>query len=142
MPAGRVATLDRRFIQDPNAFYRALAVRDPAHSAQLWGGLGAWLVAGDAEARAMLTGPRLTKNADQLSALLPPGTDSLLLGAPLARMEAEAAIGGLLGRFDTSTLQEGFTPRYRTSVLMRSLLTLPVRLQRAEREPSVVAEIA
>ena len=61
MPAGRVATLDRRFIQDPNAFYRALAVRDPAHSAQLWGGLGAWLVAGDAEARAMLTGPRLTK---------------------------------------------------------------------------------
>lgn len=142
MPAGRVVTLDRRFIQDLNALYRALAVRGPAHSAQLWGGFGAWLVAGDAEVRAMLTDPRLTKNADQLSALLPSGTDSLLFGAPLARMEAEVAIGGLLGRFDTSTLREGFTPRYRTSVLMRSLLTLPVRLQRAEREPSVVAEIA
>jgi hypothetical protein len=64
------------------------------------------------------------------------------LGTPLARLESEAAIGGLLPRFDMSTLQEGFTPRYRTGLLMRSVLTLPVRLQRAEREPRVVAGIA
>jgi cytochrome P450 len=50
------------------------------------------------------------------------------LGAPLARLEGEIAIGRLLGRFDRITLEDDVILQYRNSTLMRGLSALPVRL--------------
>ncbi|MGW4484521.1 cytochrome P450 family protein [Amycolatopsis sp. NPDC004368] len=52
------------------------------------------------------------------------------VGAPLARMEAEIALGGLLARFPKLSLavpEEDLV--YRTSPLIHGLITLPVRLR-------------
>jgi hypothetical protein len=47
----------------------------------------------------------------------------------LARLEGEIALGRLLHRFDTITLDDRApAPRYRNSTLMRGLDALPVRL--------------
>ncbi|OKK04995.1 cytochrome [Streptomyces sp. CB03234] len=52
------------------------------------------------------------------------------VGAPLARMEAEIAIGKLLRRFPALALAEDpETLRWRPSTLIRGLETLPVRLR-------------
>ncbi|MBB2934059.1 cytochrome P450 [Amycolatopsis bartoniae] len=52
------------------------------------------------------------------------------VGAPLARLEAEIALGKLLDRFDTIELDgEPAGLRWRDSTLMRGLETLPVRLR-------------
>ena len=51
------------------------------------------------------------------------------LGAPLARLEGEVAIGGLLRRFRTIRLDENApAPRYRASWVMRGLHALPIWL--------------
>jgi cytochrome P450 len=51
------------------------------------------------------------------------------LGAPLARLEAEIAFGGLLDRFPDMTLAVPSSDlRWRSSTLIRGLETLPVRL--------------
>jgi cytochrome P450 len=51
------------------------------------------------------------------------------LGAPLARLEGQVALGRLLRRFRTIELDtEAPPPRYRTSTLMRGLESLPLRL--------------
>ena len=50
------------------------------------------------------------------------------LGAPLARLEAQIALGRLLERFDRITLDNTATLHYRPSTLMRGLTALPVRL--------------
>jgi cytochrome P450 len=51
------------------------------------------------------------------------------LGAPLARLEAEIAFGGLLDRFPDMTLAVPPSElRWRPSTLIRGLETLPVRL--------------
>jgi cytochrome P450 len=50
------------------------------------------------------------------------------LGAPLARLEGEIAIGRLLARFDRITLDDNIILQYRSSTLMRGLTALPVRL--------------
>lgn len=50
------------------------------------------------------------------------------LGAPLARMEGEIAVGRLLDRFDRITLADNGVTQYRNSTLMHGLATLPVRL--------------
>ena len=50
------------------------------------------------------------------------------VGAPLARLEAEIALGRLLARFDRITLDDSTTLEYRSSTLMRGLKSLPVRL--------------
>ena len=51
------------------------------------------------------------------------------LGAPLARLEGEIAIGRLLHRFPALSLDVAApAPRYRLSTLMRGLSALPVRL--------------
>jgi len=52
------------------------------------------------------------------------------VGAPLARMEGEVAIGKLLDRFpDLALAREPGQLRWRPSTLMRGLETLPVRLR-------------
>ena len=50
------------------------------------------------------------------------------VGAPLARLEAQIALGRLLARFDRITLDDSTTLEYRSSTLMRGLKSLPVRL--------------
>jgi cytochrome P450 len=50
------------------------------------------------------------------------------LGAPLARLEGEIAIGRLIARFDRITLATSASPQYRNSTLMRGLVALPVHL--------------
>ena len=50
------------------------------------------------------------------------------LGAPLARLEGEIALGRLLARFETITLDDTATLQDRNSTLMRGLQALPVRL--------------
>jgi len=50
------------------------------------------------------------------------------LGAPLARLEAEIAFDRLLNRFDPITLDVNVDLRYRDSLMMRGLVTLPVHL--------------
>jgi cytochrome P450 len=50
------------------------------------------------------------------------------IGAPLARLEGEIAIGRLIARFDQLTLADSAIPRYRNSLMMHGLSTLPVRL--------------
>jgi cytochrome P450 len=50
------------------------------------------------------------------------------LGAPLARLEGEIAIGRLLTRFERITLDRDAVVRYRSSTLMRGLTALPVRI--------------
>ncbi|OBA61995.1 cytochrome [Mycobacterium sp. 1100029.7] len=50
------------------------------------------------------------------------------LGAPLARLEGEIAIGRLLARFDRIILDDNTILRYRNSTLMRGLTALPVHL--------------
>jgi cytochrome P450 len=52
------------------------------------------------------------------------------LGAPLARLEGEIAIGRLLDRFARITLVDNVVLQYRSSTLMRGLSTLPVQLGR------------
>lgn len=52
------------------------------------------------------------------------------LGAPLARLEGEIALGRLLKAFPALALDTGGAdPTYRVSVLMRGLTALPVRLK-------------
>jgi cytochrome P450 len=50
------------------------------------------------------------------------------VGAPLARMEAEIALGRMLTRFCRITLDDAATVLYRTSTLTRALRSLPVQL--------------
>ena len=50
------------------------------------------------------------------------------LGAPLARLEGEIAIGRLLARFQRIALDSTVVLQYRRSTLMRGLFALPVRL--------------
>lgn len=50
------------------------------------------------------------------------------LGAPLARVEGEIAIGRLITRFERITLDREAVLQYRSSILMRGLTALPVRL--------------
>ena len=50
------------------------------------------------------------------------------LGAPLARLEGEIALGRLLARFETITLDDTATLQDRNSTLMRGPQALPVRL--------------
>ncbi|CCH34118.1 cytochrome P450 [Actinosynnema sp. NPDC047251] len=50
------------------------------------------------------------------------------LGAPLARLEGEIAVGTLLDRYDIALTAEPETLRWRSSTLMRGLYTLPVSL--------------
>jgi cytochrome P450 len=50
------------------------------------------------------------------------------LGAPLARLEGEIALGRLLARFESITLDDTARLQYRNSTLMRGLQALPVRL--------------
>ncbi|MEU7531979.1 cytochrome P450 [Saccharothrix sp. NPDC042600] len=50
------------------------------------------------------------------------------LGAPLARLEGEIAVGSLLDRFDIALAAEPETLRWRESTLMRGLYSLPVSL--------------
>ncbi|MFD1149737.1 cytochrome P450 family protein [Saccharothrix hoggarensis] len=50
------------------------------------------------------------------------------LGAPLARMEGEIAIGSLLDRFDLELAAEPETLRWRAGTLVRGLASLPVSL--------------
>ncbi|WP_027943276.1 cytochrome P450 family protein [Amycolatopsis taiwanensis] len=51
------------------------------------------------------------------------------VGAPLARLEAEIALGGLLRRFDSLALEgEPETLRWRDSTLIRGLESLPIRV--------------
>jgi cytochrome P450 len=78
MQTDRPTTLDRGFIQDPHALYRALRAQAPAHRVSMWGVLPVWLVTRHAEARTLLADPRLSKKGERMSALLPPGTDALL----------------------------------------------------------------
>jgi cytochrome P450 len=51
------------------------------------------------------------------------------LGAPLARLEGEIAIGRLIARFKRITLDDNIILQYRNSTLMRGLTALPVRLR-------------
>jgi cytochrome P450 len=51
------------------------------------------------------------------------------VGAPLARMEAEIALGRMLARFCRITLDDAATVLYRTSTLTRALRSLPVQLR-------------
>ena len=51
------------------------------------------------------------------------------LGAPLARLEGEIAIGRLLARFERIALDPNVILQYRNSTLMRGLTALPVRLR-------------
>jgi len=71
-------TLDRDFIQDPHALYRALRAQAPAHLVSMWGVLPVWLVTRHAEARALLADSRLSKDGKRIAPMLPPGTDALL----------------------------------------------------------------
>ena len=51
------------------------------------------------------------------------------LGAPLAKLQAEVAIGALLGRFDNLRLARPATAyRWRESALLRQLEAVPLRL--------------
>jgi cytochrome P450 len=50
------------------------------------------------------------------------------LGAPLARLEGEIAIGRLLARFARIHLDDNVSLQYRSSTLMRGLAALPVHL--------------
>jgi cytochrome P450 len=50
------------------------------------------------------------------------------VGAPLARLEGEIAIGRLLNRFKRITLVDNVALQYRSTTLMRGLTTLPVHL--------------
>lgn len=50
------------------------------------------------------------------------------LGAALARLEGEIAIGRLLARFERIRLDSNAVLEYRSSTLMRGLTTLPVRI--------------
>ena len=50
------------------------------------------------------------------------------VGAPLARMEGQIAIGRLLGRFPDIALAGADAPRYRRALLMHGLQALPVTI--------------
>ncbi|MBW4720084.1 cytochrome P450 family protein [Saccharothrix obliqua] len=51
------------------------------------------------------------------------------VGAPLARLEGEIAVGTLLDRFDVTSAAEPETLQWRASTLIRGLHTLPVNLE-------------
>ncbi|WP_420371941.1 cytochrome P450 [Mycolicibacterium smegmatis] len=53
------------------------------------------------------------------------------LGAPLARMEGLTAIGRIVQRYDSITLDQGAELRYHNGTLMHGLKSLPVQLTRA-----------
>jgi cytochrome P450 len=78
MPTDGATTFGREFLQDPAAWYRTLRQQAPAHPVVLWGGLRAWVVTRYEEARALLADSRLSKDADRLLPLFPPGTEALL----------------------------------------------------------------
>ena len=51
------------------------------------------------------------------------------IGAQLARLEGEIAIGGIIRRFPNLALDERDQPVWRTSITLRALTRLPVRLR-------------
>jgi cytochrome P450 len=67
-----VTRLDAKFLQDPHALYRALRAEAPASPATMWGGVRIWLVTRYAEAKALLSDPRVSKDYSGARALLPP----------------------------------------------------------------------
>jgi cytochrome P450 len=48
------------------------------------------------------------------------------LGAPLARLEAPAALEALLDRYPTFSVPDGFVPEWKPTLNMRGLRSLPI----------------
>ncbi len=74
-------------------------------------------------------------DADKFDITRPPGGHLAFghgihycLGAPLARIEGEIAVGTLLDRYDIALAAEPETLRWRASTLLRGLYTLPISL--------------
>lgn len=70
---GHRIRLDRAFVRDPHSLYRRLRVDAPAHRVEIWGGTVVWLVTRYAEARELLSDPRLVKDQRRVTSLFPPG---------------------------------------------------------------------
>ncbi|WP_067814773.1 cytochrome P450 family protein [Nocardia inohanensis] len=63
--------LDEGFFADPHAYYRQWRQEGPVRCVDFGDGLNRWLVFGYTEGRALLTDPRLCKDIDYLSKLVP-----------------------------------------------------------------------
>ena len=71
-------TLDDSFLQNPHAVYADLSRRGAVHRARAWGGVDVWMVTRYAEARELLTDPRLKKHGPTASSLFPPGSTTTI----------------------------------------------------------------
>lgn len=69
-----VIPLEGQFIQDPHVLYRRMRKETPVCETIMWGGARVWLVTRYADARALLSDPRLSKNHARMMALFPPGS--------------------------------------------------------------------
>lgn len=70
---GEAVLLEGEFIQDPHALYRRVRKEAPICETIMWGAVRVWLVTRYAEARALLSDPRLSKDYGRMHQLLPPG---------------------------------------------------------------------
>ncbi|TCO53773.1 cytochrome P450 family protein [Actinocrispum wychmicini] len=68
--------VNRDFIAEPHAIYERLRAAGPVTHAQFSGGLEGWLVTRYADARALLTDPRLSKDRATALTMFPPGTEN------------------------------------------------------------------
>ena len=55
------------------------------------------------------------------------------IGAPLARLEAPAAVRGLLNRFPNATFADGYQPEWRPTINLRGLASLPIKSSTTKR---------
>lgn len=68
------APLEGQFFQNPHELYRRVRKETPVCETIMWGGARVWLVTRYADARALLSDPRLSKDHVRMMALFPPGS--------------------------------------------------------------------
>jgi len=123
------------FHANPYLFYRRLREKDPVHASPF----GMWILTRYDDAVMVLRDPRFGRagiahfaDPDRLNVARRENRHiafgfgiHFCLGAPLARVEGQIAIGTLLRRMPDLTLVSQ-TPDWRESSLLRGLKTLPV----------------
>ncbi|MGH3164289.1 MAG: cytochrome P450 family protein [Trebonia sp.] len=86
LPSGAPIRLDQEFYQDAHSVDARVRTEGPARPVLMPDGRPGWLVTSYSEARALLTDPRLSKDARGVAKVLPPGLEGAFASPLMANM--------------------------------------------------------
>ncbi|MET0702706.1 MAG: cytochrome P450 [Mycobacterium sp.] len=81
-----IVKVDSTFTENPLDILRRLQTHAPVSRAEMWGGVPVWLITRHADAKRLLTDPRLSKDHARAVKLFPPENNGNYVNGPLANM--------------------------------------------------------